>query len=548
LFVAHDYLDIARFGAEVGRDPFSPALARGLAWLEDGDNAVNIEGPPGPMGLRGSSHYGYTLYGLERVGLASGFKYFGKHDWYKELATQLLAEQADNGSWDDPIETAYILLFLARGRHPVLMNKLRFDGYWSNRPRDVANLARFASRELERPLNWQVVSLNREWYDWLDSPILYLASHTQPKFTDEDFRKLRQFVQAGGLLFTQADGDRLPFNDFAETLRKKLFPEYEWTNVPPDHPIFHMLFNVSAPPPLRMVSNGSRILMLHSPTDVSEWWQMRADLTKRWAFELGVNLFLYSAGKTDLRNRLASPYLPEPLGKPIGTFPVARLRYAGNWDPEPAAWYRAGRALLRDTSLAVELVGDAKDNDSVALENLRPATAPLAILTGTSRYTFTDAQVAAVRNYVRAGGVLLIDPCGGPNGFLDGVEASLLSRAFPEILPKAIPVDHPLLSPGGDGMSELSRPKFRPYTIERQAGAALQYVKPPGARGCVILSPLDITTGLLATNTWSVLGYDPGYCQSFVQNLVLWTWDGAPETAPTTAPTTGPSTAPAAPR
>ena len=50
-------------------------------------------------------------------------------------------------------------------------------GYWANRPRDVANLARFAGRQLERPINWQVVNLDNPWTDWTDIPILYLASH-----------------------------------------------------------------------------------------------------------------------------------------------------------------------------------------------------------------------------------------------------------------------------------------------------------------------------------------------------------------------------------
>ena len=100
----------------------------------------------------------------------------------------------------------YSLLFLARGRHPIIMNKLRFEGRGRIGLRDVANLARFASRELERPLNWQVVPITRDWTDWMDSPILYLASHQAPKITESEIAKLRRFIDAGGLLFTQADG------------------------------------------------------------------------------------------------------------------------------------------------------------------------------------------------------------------------------------------------------------------------------------------------------------------------------------------------------
>ena len=83
-----------------------------------------------------------------------------------------------------------MLLFLSRGRHPIFMNKLKFDGHWSNRPHDLANLTKFAKRETERQLNWQVVPIDHDWRDWGDAPILYIASHEPPKIWAQDFDKL----------------------------------------------------------------------------------------------------------------------------------------------------------------------------------------------------------------------------------------------------------------------------------------------------------------------------------------------------------------------
>ena len=141
LFVCHDWIDAPRSGASLGREPFAPSLRRGLEWLEMGDRSVNIDHV---------GYWGYALYGIERVGLASGFKYFGTHSWYPELCSDVIRRQGPGGYWgtdDDEtnsiIDTSYALLFLSRGRHPILMNKLRFDGYWSNHPRDLANLSRY---------------------------------------------------------------------------------------------------------------------------------------------------------------------------------------------------------------------------------------------------------------------------------------------------------------------------------------------------------------------------------------------------------------------
>ena len=53
-------------------------------------------------------------------------------------------------------------------------------------------LGAVAGRQLERPLNWQVVGLSVEWQDWLDSPILSIASLSSPAALRLRFCKPRQ--------------------------------------------------------------------------------------------------------------------------------------------------------------------------------------------------------------------------------------------------------------------------------------------------------------------------------------------------------------------
>ena len=298
LFVAQDYLDAQEFGEQVGRPPFNAALDKALKWLETEDHSVIA------LGSDSDFYTYYALYGLERTGLASGFKYYGAEDWYRSRAADIVAAQSADGSWgrspdgfDTVVDTSFALLFLARGRHPILMNKLRYDGDWANRPRDAANLARFASAELERPLNWQVVPLDHNWMDWTDSPILYMAGDKAPKLTDDDRQKIKSYIENGGMLLTQADGGSNEFSKFVEDLGKQLFPQYHWIDLPADHVLYSVSYHISDRLPTRAITNGSRILMLHWPTDVTKYWQLRQDRIQRAKFELGVNLALYAAGK-----------------------------------------------------------------------------------------------------------------------------------------------------------------------------------------------------------------------------------------------------------
>jgi len=558
LLVTHDYLEPAemgRNGAGVGRDPYSPPVRRALEWFERGNDSMYIK--PGPNVFDRAS---YTLFGLERVGLASGFKHFGVNDWYKLIARHLVYAQRKDGSWGDGvIDTSYSLLCLARGRHPIVMTKLRFDGnvpfgrtprlkptttpaadarstgsgqapwvgYWANRPRDAANLARFASRQLEHSLNWQIVNIERNWTEWNDGPVLELASHATPHFTTEELDKLRNFVEAGGLLFTHADGSSEEFNLYAAKLAHDLFPQYKLVDVPPTHPIYthDTVYSIDPRPPLKMVSNGSRILMLHSPTDITRFWQQRDDVRHRNAFQLGVNLFVYAAGRRDLRNRLQATWVTTPNAISLATLKLARVSYNGNWDPEPLAWTRYSNWLQRQTGTRIETQTVAIDD----LATLDPVQVPIAHLTGTDPCKFLGPDAAAVKTYIKAGGVLLIDTCGGQGPFGPSADA-LIAAAFPDSAPQVLQANHPMLLAGNPGTQDVSQRRLRPDTALRLGRSAGNLRLLSAGKGHLLIAPLDITSGLLGVNTTGILGYDPAYTQALVKNLVFWTLDGQADT------------------
>jgi hypothetical protein len=515
LLVTHDYLDIPLLKGAIGREPYSNSLQAALNWLEQGNNSITIP--------NANTHYvGYDLFGIERVGLASGYKYFGSHDWYRELAGKVVPLQFANGAWghedhgnDAVVDTAYTLLFLARGRHPVMMTKLKFPGSWDNRPRDVANLAKFASHELERQINWQVVSIDHDWQDYFDSPVLYIASHQAPQLKDADYLKLRNFVLAGGLIFTQADGSSASFNEWIPELAKKIAPAFKLAPLPDNSPIYSIQYKVPSHPQMLGVYNGSRLMLVHSPTDLSLAWQGRSTKTKRFAFEIGTNVFVYASGKPDLRNRLDSPYVPAPPESSQKPFPVAALTYDGNWNPEPAAWFRMSRYLQWEGGPALAI-------RPIPLQQIAPGAAPMATLTGTDAHNFSQPEIAALRAYVQGGGTLLIDSVGGDNAFTRSVRDKLLPAAFGDGIEQQLPPDHPLFKDLKAGLANASPVRLRAYAVEHlgQVAPAIRLIKV--GNGYVVFSALDLTSGLLGTNTWGIVGYETVSAEKFSKNLVLW--------------------------
>ena len=232
-------------------------------------------------------------------------------------------------------------------------------------------------------------------------------------------------------------------------------------------------------------------------------------------------MFVYAAGRRDLRNRLDSNNLPAAAGPSSMTVKIARVEYAGAWDPEPYAWTRFSRWFHKQTGYGLDV-----QTDRHRATSMRAHVFPIAHLTGTAPYRATADEVAAVQKYVNDGGVLLIDLAGGGGAFDETIRTSLLFPAFNNSNLLAIQPNHPLLQAGNSGMENLSRLRLRPYAIEKigTGGGSIHYLK--AGKGHVIFTSLDITSGLLNTGTWGILGFEPGYSQNLVKNAIFWTLDG----------------------
>jgi hypothetical protein len=485
---------------------------------------------------------GYALYGVERVGLASGRKFLGNTNWFAEGAASLIARQNKDGSWilpeHDPnferakISTAFALLFLARGRNPVVFNKLEYGavdgGGWNARPRDSTNLTNWMSHQFERPINWQVVSVDNSAEEWLDAPVLLITGAKDPGFTLGQIDNLRRYVRAGGLIFTSADGGSAEFTAAMQRYAEAVVDnKYPWRDLPEDHEVYQVYQKMPTDkPPLMGVSNGVRELWIHSPKDLGAAWQAKVKATlaernegkaeKDRPWEIAANIFFYANGRGSMRSKLQSTAVAEPAGKITRTVRIGRLEYKGNWDPEPGAFERLSRiaAARWHTDLQFTKV-DFKHLDET----------PILYMSGVGKPEWTVEQTWAVRDYLNAGGILLCDSLNSSKEFDEWFQKMIKETYFEErwdlLDDRAV-----LFNPTVPDMVAIKETALRAIT-QQQFGEqtkpkvyALISRKNPRVR--VLYTPYDLTLGYLGTTTAGFNGYTPESAEMLARNMILY--------------------------
>jgi hypothetical protein len=462
----------------------------------------------------------YYLFGVERVGLASGYKYFGKTDWYKVGATWLLNQQEGSGAWKGrwgpDVATAYALLFLARGRHAVLFNRLEYDGDWNNRPRALANFCRWARNTFERTVYWQIINLRVNLDEWHDAPILVISGSVAPKFKNEHLDRLRRYVWQGGTIFSATECGGAGFRTGIREVHQKLFPKYELKEVPEGHDLYKLQGPNRSRAKFLVLSNGVRPLAIHTDDDLILDWQLNRRLTGAPSFQAASAVALYVTGK-QLRPR-GTAHWPRRPGRVDGpTVRLARLRHEGNYDPEPLAWERIARKLAADVKVKLEATGP------IPIDQLKGSGAAVAALTGTSELRLTGTEKSALRNFVNAGGLVVVDAAGGIGGAGLAFARSatdVLREMFGRTNLRTLSSQAEIYQLKGH---RIDRFRYRRKTRLRLGGSSPQLKGVLiGERIGVLFSREDLTTALAGCSPLGCDGYTPQTAYEIARNVALY--------------------------
>jgi hypothetical protein len=390
----------------------------------------------------------YNLYGLERAGRLSGQRFFGDHDWYRQGCVYLVRKQDQTlGSWQGGpaqydnwpiVSTSFALLFLSKGRTPVLISKLAHapGQDWNNDRNDAKHLVEYASVELfqRQPMAWQVFDVSRGDVadpDFLDnttaellqSPIVYITGHVAPRLTDNEKRVLRKFIEQGGFIMAEACCDRQEFTDgFLELMKDpKLFPDSKFEALKPEHPIWnaHAAIAVGdqAAYPLLGMEWGCKTVIVLSPKDLSCRWETKqmADGRTKLAFRLGGNVIAYATGMEPPKPRLTPVEViktePDERIAPRGYLTVAQVTCQGQ---------RTAKQAVRN--LMLQLRRHARLDVALKTEDLNAADKDLIdyrflYMHGRGEFTFTDEEVENLRRNLETGGTLFADACCGSKAF-----------------------------------------------------------------------------------------------------------------------------------
>ncbi len=507
-------------------------IRRGMLWLS---RNFTVSHNPVSNDSANDRNLFYYLYGVERVGRLTGQRLIGGHDWYREGAEFLVDQQDLKGSWTSGqyqrsphITTAFGLLFLSKGRRPVLVSKLTHlpDNDWNRHRQDLSNLTRSIEQRWRQDLTWQVIDHQRATTeDLLQSPVLFLSGRDGWQMPAKQKDTLRQYVERGGFLFAEACCGGEAFDRDFRALMAELFPNSPLRLLPPDHPVWYAEQPIAARYQRRLygVDTCCRTGVVYCDANLGCFWELARgpDMHYPAAIQeeveavlgIGANVLAYATDRK-LREKLD---LPQPIpesdsdsGNAMarGQLAVATISHAGGSDEAPQALAN----LLRTAGRALQLRVSTQRLLLLPTDPTLPDY-PLLFLHGRRNFSWSDKEREAIRNFVKNGGVIFGDAICASVEFREAVKREL-TAAIPDAEWSRIPANHPLFSNQYKGfdLSQVSVRRPREPGTD-QSTSKVEEITPKfegmilDDQLVVIFSPLDISCALESPSSNDCEGY-----------------------------------------
>lgn len=534
--------------------------ARGLEWLARHFTVKSNPIPGNSIQERSSSqsYLFYYLYGVERVGRMTGNRFIGQHDWYREGAEMLVKKQDPiAGYWkgivpedSQPVGTSLALLFLAKGRRPLLVGKLKHADTvdWNRHRNDLAHLTYDVERRWKRDLSWQVIDGKAaSLEDLLQTPVLFISGRDSLQLDNTMKQKLKQYVEQGGFIFAESCCEGEAFDRDFRQLMEELFPESPLRLLPPDHPVWYAEERVPSKylRELWGVDACCRTSVVYCPNLLSCYWELAStrqlpqlppeiEAEVRATLAIGANVLTYATNR-ELKEKLDAPQIIPDIATSNqtqrSTLYVAKVQHAGGADDAPAALSNL-LSVARD-QLQLRINAEKR---LLSLTNESLFDYPIAFWHGRRDFQLSEKERHALADYVSRGGFVMADAICASNEFATAFRREM-KAAFPDHSLEPIPPSHPLFSQAYQGY-DIAQVRLRdPRGANTGAGgpagegdrtARIETLAPVlegiqvDGRWVVVFSPYDLSCALENQTSISCKGYVREDAAKIGMNLILY--------------------------
>ena len=195
----------------------------------------------------------------------------------------------------------------------ITITRLHYDGGgdWYANPSSLPNLLAAIRERTGIPVAEREVAVTPLDPGLRDHPYLYMTGHGNVRFTPAERAALRSYLVGGG--FLHADDNYGLDESFRQEIGE-IFPDEELVELPPDHPLFHTVYDFpegipkihehdgQRPQGLGVFHGGRLVLFYSYESDLGDGWE-DADVhddppdIREQAIRMGVNLFVYVLGQ-----------------------------------------------------------------------------------------------------------------------------------------------------------------------------------------------------------------------------------------------------------
>jgi hypothetical protein len=521
-------------------------IEKGLNWLA---SRIRV----GSGAVTKNTSYFYYMYCIERVGRLTGKRYIGTTDWYR-LGCESIVNLQDKlrGAWagslgrgenQPAIATSFALLYLSKGRRPVVIAKLKYgktnDSSWNQHADDMQNIVLHTERRWNMYLTWQSIDINlASTNDLLETPVLFISGKDSLDLTAGQKKRLVEYINQGGFLFVENSCQNPQFDSQFQQLMKELFPQSPLAPLPPNHAIWFSDSHIgpSLIGKIHGIQTCCRTSIVYSSVPLGCYWELynpREDerITKNIAGEinqrlaLGTNILSYATGR-ELHNKLDRPLVstttPATTSVLRKTLTIPEISHHGGSDDAP----RALNNLLQVLSTQLDIRVTTGRRVLTLSDSLQQY--PLVFIHGRQQFKFSTQERQALRTFVENGGVLFGDAICASRTFAESFRREM-SLIFPNDALRRLPPDHTMFTDEYDGFDlttiTLRTPSARSKSqmaeiLETHGSPHVEAIHING-RLAVAFSPYDLSCALENQISIECKGYSRQDAARLGSNIIL---------------------------